>query len=65
MAYTTAKSHNTYAEIWQSTRDHLWYWHICANGNHEPLARSSEGYTIKPDALYGLRLFYNGPVYDR
>ena len=52
-----------YAEIWKSTRDDRWYWHIRA-GNHE-IVSQSEGYVTKAGALHGLRLVFSGPCYDR
>lgn len=52
-----------YAEIWLSTTNYQWYWHIRA-GNHEIIAQS-EGYTTKASAMHGLRLVFSGPCYDR
>lgn len=52
-----------YAEIWKSPRDGFWYWHICA-ANHQ-IVSQSEGYVSKQGALHGLRLFFNGPCYDK
>jgi uncharacterized protein YegP (UPF0339 family) len=61
MAYATATSHNTYAQIWQSERDYQGYFRIRSKGNHQTLC-TSEGYKTRADCLYGLRLFYDGPV---
>jgi uncharacterized protein YegP (UPF0339 family) len=52
-----------YAEIWQSPRDGLWYWHI-RGANHE-IVTHSEGYTLKAAALHALRLVFRGPIRDR
>jgi uncharacterized protein YegP (UPF0339 family) len=52
-----------YAEIWKSPFDGLWYWHV--RGRNHEIVTQSEGYTTKASALHGLRLIFNGPVYDR
>jgi uncharacterized protein YegP (UPF0339 family) len=55
-----------YAEIWRSTNNFQWYWHI-VGGNHQIIAQS-EGYTTKAAAEHGLRVALghnNWPVFYR
>lgn len=49
-----------YAQVWQSQKDALWYWHV-RGANHE-IVSQSEGYTTQAAALHGLRLIFKGPI---
>ncbi|HEY0391041.1 MAG TPA: YegP family protein [Solirubrobacterales bacterium] len=40
-------------DVWQSTRDGKWYWHLVA-GNGETVDRSSEGYETRQHAIEGV-----------
>jgi uncharacterized protein YegP (UPF0339 family) len=55
-----------YYEVWQSTRDYLWYWHLKATNNE--IIAQGEGYTSKAGALHAVTLVkasYSAPVYER
>ena len=52
-----------YAEIWKSSHNGHWYWHVRA-ANHE-IVTQSQGYTTKAAALHGLSLIFTGPTYER
>ena len=54
-----------YYQVWQSSSDYLWYWHLKA-ANNEIIA-NGEGYTSKAGALHAISLVkqsYNAPVYE-
>ncbi len=56
-----------YYQIWQSTHNRQWYWHLRA-ANHEIIASSAgDGYHNKQDCLHGIALVKassNAPVYE-
>ncbi len=56
-------------EIWKSTADGQWYWHVGSLGNNEILARSTDGYVNRSDCLHSLQLVRGGGaragVFDR
>ncbi len=55
-----------YYQVWQSTSNYLWYWHLKA-ANNEIIAEG-QGYVHKSSALHAISLVkgsYNAPVYDR
>lgn len=51
-------------EIWQSTRNNQWYWHLKAANNK--IIAAGEGYHNEQDCLHAVNLVkerYNSPVY--
>lgn len=54
-----------YFQIWQSSTNYQWYWHLKA-ANHQIIAQG-EGYASKEGALHAINLVkacYNAPVYQ-
>ena len=54
-----------YFQVWQSSRDWKWYWHLKA-ANHEIIAQG-EGYSTKAGALHVIALVKasaNAPIYE-
>jgi len=53
-----------YYQVWQSSSNYLWYWHLKA-ANNEIIAQG-EGYTSKAGALHAISLVkqsHSAPVY--
>jgi uncharacterized protein len=54
-----------YYQVWQSTSDRKWYWHL-KSANNEIIAQG-EGYASKAGALHAIALVKasaNAPIYE-